>query len=147
MKPLPLWKPGLAWLLVLGPLFFVSYGFANHQAAGAAAVPSIVFDWERHIPLWPWTILPYWSIDFFYGLSLLVCTTRLELHRHGLRLLTAQVLSITWQGRAALAKAYPHHCFNFGAAPRQQENPFADWRPSKDAYELQRDGSRTTLDS
>lgn len=65
----------------------------------------------------------------------------------GAREQTAQVLSITWQGRAALAKAYPHHCFNFGAAPRQQENPFADWRPSKDAYELQRDGSRTTLDS
>ncbi len=94
MKPLPLWKPGLAWLLVLGPLFFLSYGFANHQAAGTAGVPSIVFDWERHIPLWPWTILPYWSIDFFYGLSLLICTTRLELNRHGLRLLTAQVLSI-----------------------------------------------------
>jgi len=92
MKPLPLWKPGLAWLLVLGPLFFLSYGFANHQAAGTAGVPSIVFDWERHIPLWPWTILPYWSIDFFYGLSLLICTTRLELTRHGLRLLTAQVL-------------------------------------------------------
>ena len=63
MKLPPLWKPGLVWLLVLGPLFFLSYGFANHQAASAAVVPSIVFDWERHIPLWPWTILPSWSID------------------------------------------------------------------------------------
>lgn len=90
----PLWKQGLAWLLVLGPLFFVSYGFANHLAAGRPVVPSIVFDWERHIPLWPWTILPYWSIDLFYGLSLLICRNRLELKRHGLRLLTAQVICI-----------------------------------------------------
>ncbi|KQV95751.1 phosphatase PAP2/dual specificity phosphatase family protein [Rhizobacter sp. Root1221] len=94
MKLPPLWKPGLVWLLVLGPLFFLSYGFANHHAASAAVVPSIVFDWERHIPLWPWTILPYWSIDIFYGLSLLICTTRLELRRHGLRLLTAQLLCV-----------------------------------------------------
>ncbi len=94
MKLPPLWKPGLVWLLVLGPLFFLSYGFANHQAASAAVVPSIVFDWERHIPLWPWTILPYWSIDIFYGLSLLICTTRLELRRHGLRLLTAQLICV-----------------------------------------------------
>jgi hypothetical protein len=88
------WKPGLLWLLVLGPLFFASYGFANHWAAAQAAVPSIVFAWERHIPLVPWTILPYWSIDLFYGLSLLICSTRLELARHARRLLTAQVLCI-----------------------------------------------------
>jgi membrane-associated phospholipid phosphatase len=94
MKLPPLWKPGLVWLLVLGPLFFLSYGFANHHAASAAVVPSIVFDWERHIPLWPWTILPYWSIDLFYGLSLLICATRLELKRQGLRLLTAQLICV-----------------------------------------------------
>ncbi len=90
----PLWRPGLVWLLVLGPFFFASYGFANHRAAALDAVPSIVFEWERHIPLWPWTILPYWSIDFFYGLSLLICATRLELTRHALRLLTAQVICV-----------------------------------------------------
>jgi protein-tyrosine phosphatase/membrane-associated phospholipid phosphatase len=90
----PLWRPGLLWLAVLAPLFFISYGFANHRAAALPAVPSIVFDWERHIPLWPWTILPYWSIDLFYGLSLLVCRTRLELTRHALRLLTAQLVCV-----------------------------------------------------
>jgi len=90
-----LWRPGLLWLLVLGPLFFVSYGYTNHRAAALPMVPSIVFEWERHIPLWPWTILPYWSIDLFYGLSLLLCTSRLELTRHALRLLTAQIISVT----------------------------------------------------
>ena len=94
MRLPPFWKPGLCWLLVLGPLFFVSYGFANHWAAAQPAVPSIVFEWERHVPLWPWTILPYWSIDLFYGLSLLICTSRLELARHARRLLTAQLVCI-----------------------------------------------------
>jgi hypothetical protein len=89
-----LWKPGLLWLLFLGPLFFISYGLANHWAAAQPAVPSIVFGWERHIPLLPWTILPYWSLDLFYGLSLLICHTRLELARQARRLLTAQVLCI-----------------------------------------------------
>jgi len=94
MRRPALWKPGLLWLLLLGPLFFLSYGFANHWAARQAHVPSIVFGWERHIPFVAWTILPYWSIDLFYGLSLLVCTSRLELARHARRLLTAQVLCI-----------------------------------------------------
>lgn len=90
-----LWRPGVLCLLLLGPLFFISYGWANHRAAAAAHVPSIVFDWERHIPLLPWTILPYWSIDLFYGLSLLICRTRLELRQHALRLLSAQVICVT----------------------------------------------------
>lgn len=90
----PFWRQGLLWLIVLGPLFFASYGFANHWAAAQPIVHSIVFDWERYVPFLPWTILPYWSIDFFYGLSLLICTTRLELARHARRLLTAQVICI-----------------------------------------------------
>ena len=60
---------------------------------------------------------------------------------------TAEVLSITWQGRAALAKAYPHHRFDWGTAQRLQKNALAEWLPSPDAYQMQRDRSRTTLDS
>ena len=89
-----IWPRGLLWLLLLGPLFFASYGAANHWAASRSAVPSIVFGWERHIPFLPWTILPYWSIDLFYAASLLLCRTHLELARHARRLLTAQVLCI-----------------------------------------------------
>lgn len=94
MRLPPLWRPGLCWLVVLAPLFFISYGAANHHAAGLPAVPSIVFDWERWVPLWPWTILPYWSIDLFYGLSLLICRDRLELAHHARRLLTAQLIAV-----------------------------------------------------
>lgn len=91
----PVWRPGLLAMLVLAPFFFLSYGAANHWAAAQAEVPSIVFDWERHIPLLPWTILPYWSIDLFYGLSLLLSGSALVLRRQVLRLVSAQLLCIT----------------------------------------------------
>ncbi len=90
-----LWPEALLWLALLGPAFFLLYGAANHYAASLppSAVGNIAMDWERHIPLWPWTILPYWSIDLLYGLSLFICTSREELRRHALRLLTVTLLS------------------------------------------------------
>ena len=88
------WKWGILCLLVLAPFFFLSYGFANHYAAALSNIPSIVFSWENHIPLWPWTIVPYWSIDLFYGLSLLLCWNKFELKQHVLRLFSAQLISI-----------------------------------------------------
>ena len=91
--PLP-WKRGVAWLLLLGPLFFLSYGFANHAAAARASVPSFFYGWERHIPFLPWTILPYWSIDLLYGFSFLCCRTPRETDRHALRLLTTQLIAV-----------------------------------------------------
>ena len=53
-----------------------------------------MFRWEHHIPFLDWTIIPYWSINAFYGLSLFVCATRAELDAHGRRLLTAQVVAV-----------------------------------------------------
>lgn len=88
------WRLAIAWLCLLGPLFFLSYGLANWLASTRPDVGAIVFDWERHIPFLAWTIIPYWSIDLLYGLSLLVCTTRAELNTHARRLLTAQIISI-----------------------------------------------------
>ena len=72
------WQRGVAWLLFLGPFFFLSYGFANSMAARWQVGTAVVYDWERHIPFLPWTILPYWSIDLFYGLSFLLCRSALQ---------------------------------------------------------------------
>jgi hypothetical protein len=80
---------------VLGPVFFLSYGFANWLASRQAQVGAVVFDWERRIPFIPWTIVPYWSIDAVYVLSPFICATKAELDRHGRRLLTAQLLAVT----------------------------------------------------
>ncbi|ROR11460.1 phosphatase PAP2/dual specificity phosphatase family protein [Erwinia sp. JUb26] len=89
------WKQGLYWLLLLGPLFFLSYGQVNHFTATRADVGSLVFSWEHAIPFMPWTIVPYWSIDLLYGLSLFICTTQRELTRHAWRLLAASLVACT----------------------------------------------------
>ena len=59
------------WLAFLAPFFYLTYGFANWLASRRDDVGSIVFAWERTIPFLAWTIVPYWSINLFYGLSLL----------------------------------------------------------------------------
>jgi membrane-associated phospholipid phosphatase len=106
------WRRALAWLALLGPFFFLTYGWANELAASRTQVPSIVFGWEAQIPFLAWTILPYWSIDAFYALSLLVCLTRHELDRHALRLLSAQVIAVTcfvlWPLRFSFEKPETH---------------------------------------
>lgn len=99
-RPLPesrepgLWRRALAWLLLLGPFFFASYGLATWVSARRSDVGSLVFAWEAQMPFWAWTIVPYWSIDLLYGVSLLVCSTRRELDGHARRLLTAQIVAV-----------------------------------------------------
>ena len=88
------WKRAALWLAGLAPLFYLTYGVANHLAAGRTGVPVVVFGWERQIPFLAWTIIPYWSINLFYGASLFVCETRRELDTHGRRLLTAQAIAV-----------------------------------------------------
>ncbi len=94
MRPARPWRRALAWLALLAPFFYASYGLANYLALRRASVPSVVFDWERQIPFWGWTIFPYWSLNVFYGLSLLLATSRHELDRHVARLLSAQVVAV-----------------------------------------------------
>ncbi|MGO2304304.1 MAG: phosphatase PAP2/dual specificity phosphatase family protein [Providencia sp.] len=88
-----IWLFGFLWLAFLAPFFFLTYGQVNTYTATLATVPSIVYSWEHHIPFWPWTIIPYWSIDLFYGLSLFICTTRREQCIHGLRLILASLIA------------------------------------------------------
>jgi membrane-associated phospholipid phosphatase len=88
------WRRAAAWLAFLGPFFFASYGFANWLASRRANVPAVAYEWERAIPFVPWTIVPYWSIDLLYAISLFVCTTRREVDRHAKRLLLVQIVSV-----------------------------------------------------
>lgn len=98
-QPTHPWTRALAWLLFLGPFFFASYGFATWatslRAESGESLGVVVFDWERHIPFLPWTIVPYWLIDLLYGISLFLCATRAQLDTHAKRLLTAQVVAVT----------------------------------------------------
>ena len=88
------WGFAMLSLAALAPFFFLSYNFANWVTSRRADVPSLVFGWERSMPFLAWTIIPYWSLDLLYGLSLFLCRTRRELRTHVLRLVSAQVVSI-----------------------------------------------------
>jgi protein-tyrosine phosphatase/membrane-associated phospholipid phosphatase len=88
------WLRAAGWLALLGPFFFLTYGFANWWTGRLPHVGSFVFGWEKHIPFWPWTIVPYMALDAFYAGSLYLCATRAELDTHAKRLLSASVLSV-----------------------------------------------------
>ncbi|RYF79073.1 MAG: phosphatase [Comamonadaceae bacterium] len=104
------WKRAAVWLALLGPLFYATYGFANWWATTRAQVPSMAFAWERHVPFWPWTIFPYWTINVFYALSLFLGRTKHLVDRHALRLATATVIAVT------CFVLWPLH-FGFGQPP------------------------------
>lgn len=84
---------GIGWIILLGPFFFLTYGQVNLYTASRNDVGSIVFGWERHIPFIPLSIIPYWSLDLLYGLSLLCCRTLSEQRRLACRLLLASALA------------------------------------------------------
>ncbi|OCG31304.1 hypothetical protein A9G34_00125 [Gilliamella sp. Choc4-2] len=83
------------WLISLAIFFFISYNFANWFTSTRNDVGRIVFEWERLIPLWPWSIIPYWSIDLMYGLAILLACSYQTLKILCFRLLSAQIICIT----------------------------------------------------
>jgi protein-tyrosine phosphatase len=82
------------WLAFLAPFFYLTYGVANWLASQRADVPNLAFGWERHIPFLAWTIVPYWSINAFYALSLFVNETPEAVGRLARRYLTAQIVAV-----------------------------------------------------
>lgn len=88
------WGWALLWLAFLTPMFFGTYIAALEITALRSSVPTLVFAWEQHIPFLAWTVVPYWSEDLFYGLSLFLCRTRAELNTHASRLVLAQAIAI-----------------------------------------------------
>ena len=93
MKP-PL-KTSLLKLALVGALFYTSYGLSNRYAASLAYVPEIAFAWERNIPFWPWTIVPYWSLNLMYAAAFFLCRDVREQNRYVARLVSAQIVATT----------------------------------------------------
>ena len=92
---LPLkWYAALC-LLMMGVIFYSSYGFANQLAARHIPLPEIAFTWEYSIPFVAWTIVPYWSLNLFYAASVFICRDRAELHGLLKQLLLAQAIAIS----------------------------------------------------
>ena len=91
----PAFKASLLKLALIGALFYTSYGLSNHYAASLAYVPEVAFAWERNIPFWEWTILPYWSLNLMYAAAFFLCRNAREQNRYVARLVSAQIVATT----------------------------------------------------
>lgn len=91
----PTLKTSLLKLALVGMLFYASYGLSNHYAASLAYVPEVAFAWERNIPFWEWTILPYWSLNLMYAAAFFLCRNAREQNRYVARLVSAQIIATT----------------------------------------------------
>jgi protein-tyrosine phosphatase/membrane-associated phospholipid phosphatase len=80
----------------LGAFFYVGYPLTNWLASQRSDVPVVVFGWEGAIPFLPWTIVPYWTTNLFFILSLYLCRSRSELDIHARRLLSAQAIAFAF---------------------------------------------------
>ena len=89
----PRLKISLCKLALVGALFYTSYGLSNHYAASLAYVPEVAFAWERGIPFWAWTIVPYWSLNLMYAAAFFLCRNACEQNRYVARLLAAQIVA------------------------------------------------------
>ena len=89
----PAFKTSLLKLALIGALFYTSYGLSNHYAASLAYVPEITFAWERNIPFWAWTIVPYWSLNLMYAAAFFLCRNACEQNRYVARLVLAQIVA------------------------------------------------------
>jgi protein-tyrosine phosphatase/membrane-associated phospholipid phosphatase len=89
----PSFKSRALWAAGASALFMVLYQFCLWFTARRADVPTLYFDWERHIPYVPWMIWPYLSIDAFFVASFFVCRGRGELTALGRRLVLATVVA------------------------------------------------------
>ena len=91
----PAFKTSLLKLALIGALFYTSYGLSNHYAASLAYVPEVAFAWERGIPFWAWTIVPYWSLNLMYAAAFFLCRNACEQNRYVARLVSAQIRCIS----------------------------------------------------
>lgn len=83
----------LAALVVVAAIFYASYGATNALTSARANVPEIYFAWERAVPFWAWSIVPYWSLNLLYALGFFLCRDGRELARYVTQLLVAQVIA------------------------------------------------------
>lgn len=83
----------LAALVVVTAIFYASYGATNALASARTNVPEIYFAWERALPFWAWSIVPYWSLNLLYALGFFLCRDARELARYVTQLLVAQTIA------------------------------------------------------
>ena len=112
------------WLAAAGTaaltslLFVVLYNLCNYFTALRPDVGVWVFGWEKHWPLVPAMIVPYWSIDALFVVAPFLCTSRKELRVYQQRMIFAI---------AAAALCYFAIPLQFAFARPQAEGAFGPW--------------------
>lgn len=82
-----------ATALALSLLFIAVYGFTGWLTSLRPNVGTWSFEWEQNIPLVPWLIVPYMSLDPFFIAAPFLCAHRGELTALGRRLTLAILVS------------------------------------------------------
>jgi protein-tyrosine phosphatase/membrane-associated phospholipid phosphatase len=80
------WLAAAGTAALTGLLFSVVYNACNYITRLRPDVNVWAFEWERHWPVIPWMIVPYWSIDLFFLIAPFLCHTREELAVHRRRI-------------------------------------------------------------
>jgi hypothetical protein len=83
--------PGRAWLAAAGTALLPDLRPANWLASQRSAVPARWSSMGAAVPFLAWTIVPYWTINAFYGAVAVPLPHARRTGRHGRRLLTAQL--------------------------------------------------------
>ena len=91
-------EPGLLWpaiwrLALAGATFVIVYSGCNQFTATRGDVPTLMFEWERHIPFVKELVVPYWSLDLFFCGAFFLCGSKVELNLLTKRLIAVTVLS------------------------------------------------------
>lgn len=76
----PSYQARVLALAKTGIWFIVIYNFTNWLSAQRSSVPTAAFEWELSIPLVPFFIIPYWSIDLFFIAAPFVIRDSEQLH-------------------------------------------------------------------
>jgi membrane-associated phospholipid phosphatase len=76
----------LLWMAGCSTLFCVVYGMCNWITGLRAPLHSWYYHWESHIPFMPAMIIPYWSLDAFFGASFFLTRSLTELMTLGKRI-------------------------------------------------------------
>lgn len=66
-------------LLLCSIAFMMVYNYAAWHISKLSEVPSFVFDFEKHIPFIPWSIIPYMTSGIFFCLVFFLCKNKEQL--------------------------------------------------------------------
>lgn len=98
-------------------LFVAGYSACNYLTRLRPDVGVWAFDFERHWPVVPWAIVPYWSIDLLFVVAPFLCRTREELAVHRRRVVFVIVGGLLGFLLIPLKFAYPRPEVTGGFAP------------------------------